>query len=156
MCASFPHSRSIHTATATRAPEKSSRIFETTGRRAAVAPSVRTRPNAIASPSPSAVLQPGAAVRLLSLFVLFACPCFVSAAPEIPAPPTDLVDYVTKKDDSFSWKLVKTDKTDAGTVYEIDLISQTWHDIKWDHKLQIFVHKDAKPKSTKVVWKQAG
>ena len=95
-------------------------------------------------------------MRSLSLLALLAWPCFAAAAPEIPAPPTDLVDYVTKKDDSFSWKLVDTKKTDAGTIYEIDLISQTWHDIKWDHKLQIFVHKDAKPQATMVLWNQGG
>ena len=30
-----------------------------------------------------------------------------------------------------------------GTVYDIDLVSQNWHDIKWDHKLQVFVPKGA-------------
>ena len=95
-------------------------------------------------------------MRLLSVFSLLVLPCFASAAPEIPAPPTDLVDYVTKKDDSFSWKLVDTKKTDAGAVYEIDLISQTWHDIKWDHKIQVFVPKDAKPQATMVLWNQGG
>lgn len=95
-------------------------------------------------------------MRLLSLLSLLVCPCLGSAAPEIPAPPTELVDYVTKKDDSFSWKLADAKKTDAGTVYEIDLVSQTWHDIKWDHKLQIFVHKDAKPQATMVLWNQGG
>jgi PhoPQ-activated pathogenicity-related protein len=80
----------------------------------------------------------------------------VSAAPEVAAPPTDLVDYVTKKDDSFSWKLADTKKTDAGTIYEIDLVSQTWHDIKWDHKIQVFVPKDAKPQATMVLWNQGG
>jgi PhoPQ-activated pathogenicity-related protein len=87
---------------------------------------------------------------------LVVVPALAPAAPEVPAPPTDLVDYVTKKDDSFSWKLVDTTKSDAGTVYEIDLISQTWHDIKWDHKLQVFVPKDAKPQATMVLWNQGG
>jgi PhoPQ-activated pathogenicity-related protein len=95
-------------------------------------------------------------VRLLSTLFLLLVPCFASAAPEIPAPPTELVDYVTKKDDSFVWKLVDTKKSDAGTIYEIDLISQTWQDIKWDHKLQVFVHKDAKPQTTMMLWNQGG
>jgi PhoPQ-activated pathogenicity-related protein len=80
----------------------------------------------------------------------------VSAAPEVAAPPADLVEYVTKKDDSFSWKLADTKKTDTGTIYEIDLVSQTWHDIKWDHKLQVFVPKDTKPQATMVLWNQGG
>jgi len=92
----------------------------------------------------------------LALIAFIAIPGFTSAAPEIPAPPSDLADYVTKKDDSFSWKLVDKKETDAGAIYEIDLISQTWHDIKWDHKLQVFVPKGVKPQATMVLWNQGG
>lgn len=93
---------------------------------------------------------------ILSLLALFAAPAAGYSAPEVPAPPTDLVDYVTKKDDSFSWKLAGTKESDAGTVYEIDLVSQTWQSIKWDHKLQVFVPKGAKPRATMVLWNQGG
>jgi PhoPQ-activated pathogenicity-related protein len=95
-------------------------------------------------------------LRLFTLTALLACPGFAWAAPEVPAPPTELVDYVTKKDDSFSWKLADTKKSDAATIYEIDLVSQTWQDIKWDHKLQVFVPKDAKPQATMALWNQGG
>ena len=95
-------------------------------------------------------------MRLLTLLALVALPCLASAAPEVPAPPTELVEYVTKKDDSFSWKLADTKKTDTGTIYEIDLVSQTWHDITWDHKIQVFVPKNAKPQATMVLWNQGG
>lgn len=92
----------------------------------------------------------------LALAALLALPMLAPAAPDVPTPPPDLVDYVTKKDDSFSWKLVDKKDSDSGTVYEIDLISQTWHDIKWDHKLQVFVPKGAKPQATMVLWNQGG
>lgn len=95
-------------------------------------------------------------MRLLTLLALVALPCLASAAPEVPAPPTELVEYVTKKDDSFAWKLADTKKTDTGTIYEIDLVSQTWHDITWDHKIQVFVPKNAKPQATMVLWNQGG
>ncbi len=95
-------------------------------------------------------------MRLLTLLALFACPAFAGAAPDAPKPPTELLDYVTKKDDSFSWKLASKAESDTGTVYVIDLVSQTWHDIKWDHKLQVFVPKGAKPQSTMVLWNQGG
>lgn len=95
-------------------------------------------------------------MRLLPLLALLASPCAAAAAPERPAPPSELTDYVTRKDDSFSWKPANTKKTDAGTVYEIDLVSQTWHDIKWDHKLQVFVPKGARPQATMVLWNQGG
>ena len=40
-------------------------------------------------------------------------------APEVPAPPTDLVDYVKRADTSFSWKLTGKKESDAGTIYEL-------------------------------------
>lgn len=95
-------------------------------------------------------------MRPLALLALFVCPAFAPAAPDVPKPPTELVDYVTKKDDSFAWKRASKNESDAGTVYTIDLVSQTWHDIKWEHKLQVFVPKDAKPQATMVLWNQGG
>ncbi|AWM36862.1 PhoPQ-activated pathogenicity-related protein [Gemmata obscuriglobus] len=95
-------------------------------------------------------------MRLLTLFGLLVTPALGAAAPDVPAPPTELVDYVTKKDDSFSWKLADKKDTDTGTVYELDLVSQTWQSIKWEHKLQVFVPKGAKPQATMVLWNQGG
>jgi PhoPQ-activated pathogenicity-related protein len=63
---------------------------------------------------------------------------------------------VNKKDDSFAWKLADKATTETGTVYTLDLVSQTWHDIPWDHKLQVFVPKDAKPQPTMLLWNQGG
>jgi PhoPQ-activated pathogenicity-related protein len=93
-------------------------------------------------------------VRSLSLLALFACPAVAAAAPD--APPPELTDYVSKKDESFAWKLADTRKSDSGTVYEIDLISQTWQGIAWDHKLLVFVHKGAKPQKTMVLYNTGG
>jgi PhoPQ-activated pathogenicity-related protein len=84
---------------------------------------------------------------------------FFSAVPAFAAPsevPSELSDYVSKPDNSFSWKVASRNSTDFGTVYTIDLVSQTWHDIKWDHKLQVYLPKSAKPQSTMVLWNQGG
>ena len=91
----------------------------------------------------------------LSIAAFVALPFGLRAA-DVAAPPTELVDYVSKADPSYSWKLAGKTANDSGTIYEIDLISQTWHDIKWDHKLQIFVPVDAKPQATMVLWNQGG
>ena len=91
----------------------------------------------------------------LSIVAFVALPFGLRAA-DIAAPPTELVDYVSKADPSFSWKLAGKTASDTGTIYEIDLISQTWHDIKWDHKLQVFVPRDAKPQATMLLWNQGG
>ncbi|MBY0513363.1 MAG: PhoPQ-activated pathogenicity-related family protein [Gemmataceae bacterium] len=80
----------------------------------------------------------------------------VAAQARGQAPPPDLVNYVSKPDTSFAWKLVKSDATDAGTVHEIDLTSQTWHEVVWTHKLQVFVPKGVTPRPTMVLWNQGG
>jgi PhoPQ-activated pathogenicity-related protein len=95
-------------------------------------------------------------VRLALVLALAALPVRAAAAPDAPAVPTELADYVFKKDESFAWKLVDTKKADTGTVYELDLVSQTWQKIVWDHKVQVFVPKGAKPQATMVLWNQGG
>ena len=95
-------------------------------------------------------------MRLALALALAALPSVSRAAPDAPAVPTELAEYVFRKDDSFAWKLVDTKKSDAGTVYELDLVSQTWQKIVWDHKVQVFVPKGAKPQATLVLWNQGG
>jgi len=109
-------------------------------------------------PTPSDSVLGGVALRpfTLAFAALMALPFGQSIAAEAPAPPSDLIDYVRKADDSFSWKLAGKKESDSGTVYDLDLISQTWHDIKWDHKLQVFVPKGAPPQATMPLWNQGG
>ncbi|MBX9626834.1 MAG: PhoPQ-activated pathogenicity-related family protein [Gemmataceae bacterium] len=89
------------------------------------------------------------------LALLLSAPA-VRADQPTPAPPSDLTDYVLKADPAFVWKLAAKTETDAGTAYTLDLTSQTWHDITWTHKLQIFLPKGAKPTATVVLWNQGG
>src|SRR5262245_59892649 len=72
---------------------------------------------------------------------------FVLAACTGPAR-ADLAEYVKKADEEYSWKLRGKKEVDAGTVYEIDLVSQKWQNIVWKHDLRVYVPKDVKPKST--------
>jgi PhoPQ-activated pathogenicity-related protein len=84
-------------------------------------------------------------------------PLTAAAAPaDTRAIPSELTDYVNKADASFAWKLADKTETDAGTVYTLDLVSQTWQEIKWDHKLQVYVAKGTKPQPTMVLWNQGG
>jgi PhoPQ-activated pathogenicity-related protein len=84
----------------------------------------------------------------------------LSAAASAPAladaPPSALTDYVNKEDKSFAWKPVGKTETDAGTVYDVDLTSQTWHEITWTHQIQVYVPKGVKPQPTMVLWNQGG
>jgi PhoPQ-activated pathogenicity-related protein len=68
----------------------------------------------------------------------------------------DVLDYVKKADDSYAWKLRGKSETDLGTIYDLDLVSQTWQGIKWEHQLQIYVPKGVKPTETMVLWNQGG
>ena len=93
-------------------------------------------------------------MRRLSLFafVLFALP----AAAQTPEVPPDLVNYVKADDGAFIWKLADTAEVGGGTVYTLDLISQKWQGVVWDHKLQVIVPKGATPKATMLLWNQGG
>lgn len=71
-------------------------------------------------------------------------------------PPTALTDYVTKEDKSFAWKLKEKKDLNGSTVYTLSLTSQTWHDIKWEHDLQVIVPKGAKVQPTMLLWNQGG
>jgi PhoPQ-activated pathogenicity-related protein len=68
----------------------------------------------------------------------------------------DLLDYVKKPDDSFAWKLKEKIAHPAGTVYDLELVSQTWLGIKWEHQLQVYVPTGVKPTETIVLWNQGG
>lgn len=73
-----------------------------------------------------------------------------------PAARADLFDYVKKADDTYSWKLVNKTETPDGVIYDLKLISQTWHGIAWDHDLQVFLPKGVTPGGKMLLWNQGG
>ncbi len=93
-------------------------------------------------------------MRRLSLLALVLIT--LPAAAQTPAIPPDLVNYVTADDGAFIWKLADTSETPAGTVYTLDLVSQKWQGVVWDHKLQVIVPKGSSPKATMLLWNQGG
>jgi len=94
--------------------------------------------------------------RYRYLALVFAAASAAPAAAQSPAVPPDLVNYVTKADPSFAWKLVANDDTLAGKVYTLDMTSQTWQGVKWEHKIQVYVPRGSKPTSTMLLWNQGG
>lgn len=93
--------------------------------------------------------------RLLApalLLAAFAAPA--SAAPPATDPPAELTDYVNKADASFAWKFVGKKEKFLGTVYTLEVVSQTWHATKWDHKILVFVAKGVTPQPTMVLWNE--
>ncbi len=68
----------------------------------------------------------------------------------------DLFDFVKKAEPSYSWKLKEKINHDKGTVYDIELVSQTWHDITWKHQLQVYQPKGVEPTRTMLLWNTGG
>jgi len=52
--------------------------------------------------------------------------------------------------------LKNTKKNDAGTVYELHLVSQKWEGIIWEHGLVVFNPTNAKPASTMLLLNTGG
>jgi PhoPQ-activated pathogenicity-related protein len=70
--------------------------------------------------------------------------------------PAGLVEHVKKPEDKFSWKLKDKHDHPQGTIYDLDMVSQVWHDITWKHQIQVYQPKDAKPNATMLLWNTGG
>lgn len=75
---------------------------------------------------------------ITSLSVLFALFFSTVTCAEETAIPASLEKYVTAADDSFAWEKIGSVKTELGTVHQLKLVSQTWHDIVWSHTLMVY------------------
>lgn len=89
------------------------------------------------------------------MIALLSSTLMLSFTPSI-APPTELVDFIRKQDDSFAWNKSVTTVSPLGTVHELAMTSQTWHGIEWQHQIQIFVPKNAKPQATMLLYNTGG
>ena len=70
--------------------------------------------------------------------------------------PPHLVDYVSKADDAFSWKLVSTSGDGGNTIANLKLTSQKWQGEVWEHDVQIFLPKGVKPTATVLLFNTGG
>jgi PhoPQ-activated pathogenicity-related protein len=75
---------------------------------------------------------------------VFYCVCLFLATTSAPGAepldepvPSALFDYARRPEPAFSWKLVHNLNLDEGRVYDVDLTSQQWQGITWNHTLQI-------------------
>lgn len=76
--------------------------------------------------------------------------------PATQAVPTALKDYVTASDDSYGYKVIGSEKVDGCTVHKLALTSQTWHDIPWQHALNIYVPDNVQHKQTVLLFITGG
>jgi PhoPQ-activated pathogenicity-related protein len=68
----------------------------------------------------------------------------------------DLHDYVTRPEPAYHWDLKQKIDDPRGTIYDLELVSQTWHDITWKHQLQVYQPKGVEPTRTLLLWNTGG
>lgn len=66
--------------------------------------------------------------------------CLPALAEE--AVPTALQQYVNRPEPEFAWKKVREIEAGNGKITELRLTSQKWHDIVWEHAVEIFEPKE--------------
>ena len=67
-----------------------------------------------------------------------------------------LAEYVKKPEPKYSWKLKEKIKSEQGTIYDMHLTSQVWHDITWEHQLQVYQPNDVEPNGTMLIYNTGG
>jgi PhoPQ-activated pathogenicity-related protein len=67
-----------------------------------------------------------------------------------------LLEYVKKPDDSFKWSVKQKQQAASGTMYTIELVSQTWQGIPWDHLMVVYIPDGVKVGDTLFLWNDGG
>lgn len=67
-----------------------------------------------------------------------------------------LIEYVQKPDATFEWKFNGKKESLQGTIYDLHLFSQTWQNIKWQHRLQVYQAKGTQPAETMFLFNTGG
>jgi len=57
------------------------------------------------------------------------------------AVPSALVDFVRRPEPDFGWQVTNRTTLESGRLLEVRLTSQKWHDIVWEHAVEIFEPK---------------
>jgi len=84
-------------------------------------------------------------MKLIFIFSLFILAIDIHA---------DIKNYVAKEDNTYAWKVLHEKEYKIGyRGYLIELNSQTWHNIKWTHKLRIVIPEECigKPSNTLLI-----
>ena len=68
----------------------------------------------------------------------------------------DLADYVQRPEPKFAWKLIRKIEAPDGIIFDLELVSQVWQDIPWQHQLQIYQPKGVAPSATMLLYNTGG
>ncbi len=72
---------------------------------------------------------------LFAIVLTLSTAAFTSGADDIP---TALQNYVKRPEPDFAWEVTNRVQTENGSLLELRLTSQKWHDIVWKHAVEIF------------------
>ncbi|MEZ6129867.1 MAG: PhoPQ-activated protein PqaA family protein [Planctomycetaceae bacterium] len=75
---------------------------------------------------------------LFSLVAVPACVFISFPAQAEDAVPTALQQYIAREEPDFAWKKVREIPAGNGKITELRLTSQKWHDIIWEHAVEVF------------------
>jgi PhoPQ-activated pathogenicity-related protein len=70
--------------------------------------------------------------------------------------PDGLRNYVARSEAVYRWELTEKLIRGTSTVYDLQLVSQDWQGIVWEHQLQVYQPANAKPATTMLLWNQGG
>ncbi len=76
-----------------------------------------------------------------------------SRADEIP---DGLRKYVDRPESAYRWEVRETLTLGTSVVYDLELVSQDWQGIVWEHQLQVYQPANAKPATPMLLWNQGG
>ncbi|MBI2359374.1 MAG: hypothetical protein HYV04_10835 [Deltaproteobacteria bacterium] len=68
----------------------------------------------------------------------------------------DLEAYLKKPESQFIWKMKQKWDQPGGTVYDLQLVSQSWQGITWEHQLQVYEPSNIAPKDVMFLWITGG
>lgn len=74
-------------------------------------------------------------IRLFGIFVLTMAGLTSARAEEVP---DALSRFVNRAEPVFRWHVVQTHETPDGKVHHLNLVSQTWQNIVWEHALMVY------------------
>lgn len=68
----------------------------------------------------------------------------------------DLEAYLKKPESQFMWRVKQRWDQPGGTVYDLQLVSQSWQGITWEHQLQVYQPGDMVPNDVMFLWITGG
>ncbi len=99
-------------------------------------------------------------LRLSAFCFLVALSCAASVrgddVREAPAVPGALSNYVGRPEPKFRWELRDKKSVAGTTIYTLNVVSQEWQSIVWEHDLQVFQPDAVAPAATMLLWNQGG